>query len=756
MFTGCETLERNGNAKEKNQPSGENLPSTSSAEISNSPVTSTTPPSEILDPFHPSLTYSFPKKQQGKQSRSCQAKWFQLFPWLHYNRENDSVLCFTCMREYNKGNLSSSTKKDQSFLSSGYRSWKDALQAFREHERSNCHRTALTFQNIVPLCGNVAELINENTKTVMEFNRKCLIKIIESLQFFARQGIAVQGKTDAESNFIQLLKLRSKDVPILKDWLNKKTDKYTAHDIQNEILSLMSNAVVRDIIEDIKKGDCDYYSLIADEYADVSNKEQLSLNFRWLDDDLIANEDFIGFYEIPDIAAETITNAIEDVLTRVQLSLDECRGQCYDGASNMLGKKSGVAKRIQDKQPKAFVTHCHCHSLSLSVKDAIKESKLLTEVMGTSKEIVVLIKYSPKREKLLGTVKENIEHEFNLEDFEGVSPGIATFSATRWTVKAHCFKRIYDNYAALLSTWDECLSKGGLTTDVKSRITGCQTQMKTFNYFFGLLLGQRLFSHTDNLSAALQSKKMSALSGQQLAFKTIETLRRIRSDEAFNLFYDSVLQKKKAFKDVGEPEMKRNQQCSPRDHYRRIYFESVDLLVTHIQERFEQPSYQVFLKLESLLLKSLTEEPDSLEEHISEIKEIYDEIDEILLPAQLGLFRTLIGDLACEIESFDDILEFVRKLSKQEKSAITQVIKIIQLIYINPCSSATGERSFSIARRIKTWLRSTMTPQRFNSVSILTCHKMRTDNLDLVAIANLFVCNENRFRQFGRFTDKDL
>ena len=35
----------------------------------------------------------------------------------------------------------------------------------------------------------------------------------------------------------------------------------------------------------------------------------------------------------------------------------------------MMGHKTGVGKRIQDLQPKAYPTHCHGHSLSLRVKD---------------------------------------------------------------------------------------------------------------------------------------------------------------------------------------------------------------------------------------------------------------------------------------------------------------------------------------------------------------------------------------------------
>jgi len=93
---------------------------------------------------------------------------------------------------------------------------------------------------------------------------------------------------------------------------------------------------------------------------------------------------------------------IKDALVRFNLPLSNLQGQTYDGASNMLGKKSGVAAQIRAIQPKAVETHCHGHSLSLSVKDATKSSRMLSDVMGTVSETTTLIKYSPKREKMLG------------------------------------------------------------------------------------------------------------------------------------------------------------------------------------------------------------------------------------------------------------------------------------------------------------------------------------------------------------------
>ena len=143
----------------------------------------------------------------------------------------------------------------------------------------------------------------------------------------------MQGDTDDESNFIQLLKLRGKDRPLLLKWLERKEDKYTSHEIQNEIIAIMANYVIRDLVSEIRGG---FFSIICDEYTDISNKEKLAISIRRVDEQLEAHGDFFLFYNIPDIGAETIVSAAKDVSLTLQLPLANCGEQCYDGASNGL------------------------------------------------------------------------------------------------------------------------------------------------------------------------------------------------------------------------------------------------------------------------------------------------------------------------------------------------------------------------------------------------------------------------------------
>ena len=153
-----------------------------------------------------------------------------------------------------KGNLRCATKKDQKFISAGFCNWKKALDKFRQHESSECHKMAIDYAvNFPKSCRNVIEMTNEESKKVRQINRRCLLKIIENLQSLCRQGQAIQGDTD--SNFYQLIKLRGKDDPGLLEFTKRQGgNKYTSHDIQNEIIETMAHQVQRDLIQDIGTG----------------------------------------------------------------------------------------------------------------------------------------------------------------------------------------------------------------------------------------------------------------------------------------------------------------------------------------------------------------------------------------------------------------------------------------------------------------------------------------------------------------------
>ena len=491
--------------------------------------------------FHPGKDFRFPKTKVGKQTRCCQSKWFDDYPWLDYNIENDSVTCFKCKTQNAMANLESERCKELAFLETGFRNWKKAPKVFDKHAGSSCHGAALALEMVDEKCNKIPDMTTNKQKADRALNRRCFMEVIEAITFLARQGLALRGDDDDESNLIQFLQTRSKSFPELKKWLSKKRNKYVCHEAQNEVLVLMANSVIRKLLEFIRDN---FFSIMADEYTDVANLEQLSFCLRWVTDDLDVLEKFLGFYEIPNISSGTIVQAIKDIHTRYQLTLDKYRGQCYDGASNMLGKSSGVAKQLRVIQPLAPETHCHAHSLSLSVKDTTKNVTIMRDTMGTAGEIIMLIKYSPKREKILGDLKVLVECDAE-EDISQPN-SILKLSETRWTVRAECFKRVIDNYEPLMKLWQQYLENESMQTDLKARIIGVKRQMTTFELFFGLNIGHRLFSHTDNLSKTLQAEKMSACENKRNALLVLSVLESMRNEDSFNNLYDVIVEKSKS------------------------------------------------------------------------------------------------------------------------------------------------------------------------------------------------------------------
>ena len=93
---------------------------------------------------------------------------------------------------------------------------------------------------------------------------------------------------------------------------------------------------------------------------------------------------------------------------------------------------------------------------------------------------------------------------------------------TRWTVCANALASVISNFEILLNTWDEAAEIVS-DTESKARINGVASQMKTFEFMFGAILGEMILRHSDNLSQCLQKRTISAAEGQHVAKMVTDT-----------------------------------------------------------------------------------------------------------------------------------------------------------------------------------------------------------------------------------------
>ena len=101
---------------------------------------------------------------------------------------------------------------------------------------------------------DVGEMLSSQLAIEKKKNREIFLTILACIQFLGRQGLALRGDGDeVDGNFMQLLKLQAGENPTIKEWLSRKTMKHTSHQIQDEILKIMAQHVLRSIAANLQE-----------------------------------------------------------------------------------------------------------------------------------------------------------------------------------------------------------------------------------------------------------------------------------------------------------------------------------------------------------------------------------------------------------------------------------------------------------------------------------------------------------------------
>ena len=164
---------------------------------------------------------------------------------------------------------------------------------------------------------------------------------------------------------------------------------------------------------------------------------------------------------------------------------------------------------------------------------------------------------------------------------------------------------------------------------------------------------------------------MSAAECQEVVSLTLTTLKSTRTDASFDRFWLRVCASAEEV-DVDKPILPRRRKLPRRlddgaaptvhatveEHYRVIYFEAVDLITSCVLDRFDQPGYKTYAKVQNLLLKAATSQPH--EEEMRFIVSFYNsDFNTFLLPTHLEIF-SLKFEQDTKV-TFPNVVDFFRK-----------------------------------------------------------------------------------------------
>ena len=344
--------------------------------------------SEILklinEVFVPDSAYPFPKKA----GRSFRLDWIKSFSWLAYSPSLDGGFCLPCVLFGDK--FPSKLGKIKKLFSDPVVYWPDAKATFSRHvgvvsglHRETTNMLTIFLSNMSGKTQPINVLLNINAQKLIAENRNKLVPIVDTIRLCGRLCIPLRGHRDDSQyhpqvgsysqggvgNFVELLnyRVRGGDV-VLAEHLKKcsKNATYISKTTQNELISCCGELITSKILSAVKKAK--FFSIIADEAADSSNKEQMSLVLRFVDNNLVIREDFVRFIDCKEgLAGVNLASTLLKTISNLGLDIMNCRGQGYDGAGSVAGHINGLSAHILRLNNKALYTHCHSHRINLSI-----------------------------------------------------------------------------------------------------------------------------------------------------------------------------------------------------------------------------------------------------------------------------------------------------------------------------------------------------------------------------------------------------
>jgi hypothetical protein len=296
-----------------------------------------------------------------------------------------------------------------------------------------------------------------------------------------------------------------------------------------------------------------------------------------------------------------------------------------------------------------------------------------------------------------------------------------------------------------------CMRTKGLSNE--SRAIALLRQFEKSSTLLALKMALTVFQPLEQLNKSMQSSTAS-VSGLLASVEIIKTdLNCLRRPDVFTTLLHSVEtmaqeldlepltlpRKHRVPKRLSGPAAE-YQPETVEEHFRKEYFSLIDAALVQLEERFskDKPGLQKYMALEDMLI---------LGEVHEKITEEYPELDRQSLEVELRMFRHQF-----QYRSVSEAQECMQKMAPDVQLLFSQVKELLILLLVCPASSASAERSFSQLRKLKTWLRSTMGQSRLNCLSVCHTHQEYLDEIDLVAVAKVFVArNDYRQNLFGRF-----
>lgn len=640
-------------------------------------------------------------------SRSFNESWYDSHKWLCGSFYKQRLYCWPCIL----------LGKVENFWSSdGYFDLKNLSRSVKKHEASKDHIN--NFIGVVRLEKNketIIDALNEDSRLTkimynenVRNNRLVLLQIIEVVILLGKQELAFRGHDESSSflnqgNFREIFNLLIKQNDELLFHYEKISNVFTGQSktMQHEIIHCVYEYIIDNIKSEIN--DIQFFAVISDDTTDIVEKSQCAITLRYVKKTGELKESFLGFHDVSSSkTSESLFNLITSVLDPYDFRT-KLIAQCYDGASVIAGHVNGLQKKIRNEAPNALFTHCCAHRLNLVLQQGsycVPQSRIFfAALLGIS----VFFKKSPKRTFVLDTIIGN---------------RIPVANETRWCTRLKILNFVASNLIKLLEVM-ECIRdnpESGIESTNGAK--GFIHSLKKFEFAFFMIVYKEIFNITDILYSILQLKHLDVAYCIEQVNSAVNRIKTLRNDDKSTFFFSEA--KKISFLKQSE----RLTDIQILNKYKMLQFEILDNIICQLTDRFQDLNKLKFVSLvDTTKFKSYQTVFPS--EGFNCLSIIYKEIfDTDQLKNELSV---IYFDEQFHNQSIQQCVKILKEF--EESRLLREAYKLFCIILTIPSTSVSVERNFSCLKRVKSYLRNSMTEERLSSLATISIEKELINNL---------------------------
>ncbi|XP_065117720.1 zinc finger MYM-type protein 1-like [Paramisgurnus dabryanus] len=640
-----------------------------------------------LGPDQPNLNIQQQSSDRGRPyTRSFSRTTYGKRIWLAGCDVSHAFYCFPCLLFQSPGTETLWTTK-------GFRDLKHLSERCKRHESSRSHlENAMKLQFFGKL--SIAEQLDEGYRIGIKRhneevtkNRHILSRIIDCVKFCGAFELALHrhdGSSDNPGIFRGLVDFVASLDGVLKEQLeNAAVFKGTLETMQNELFDRMLSVVRDHIIQEAQTSA--FLSIQVDETTDIAT--QLVLVLRYIDAKSNVQERFFAFIPLNSTTADSIATALKEHLAVILPEDQKSKliSQAYDGASVMRG----VQRKVQDVYPNAHYIHCYAHQLHQIVQQATSYIPKVRIFFSDLEGFASFFTRSTKRTDVLDKV---------------IARRLPTSSGVRWNVHSRPIDIVFAHREDLIRCFETIRDSSGFDPVSIREAVALAMLLEDQDFTFFLQLFHKVMPHVDLLYAKLQKKDIDSVHIKGSIEQFQLGIQNVRN--SFHSLVDQSVE--------GGSRPKRRRPLNPEG----VAAEVCDAILKHTKERFFFTNHLVSATL--LQADRFAEYTNVFpEDAVSKTLKAYPVLCGSKLKTELSLiyhkeeFRSCCGAV--------DLLRLFMENSLEE--VFSETVTLLKILITTPMTTVEAERCFTTLKRIKTFLRNTVTQERLNALAMLSMEK---------------------------------